>query len=106
MYLQKIKVIRDKLLTVYVIIDDEELLHITIKGLPREYYAFRSAIRTRSTLLSLDELSTLLNVEEKSLNKTLDSKDHVFAMVATTNNKPNGNFSQLNKGRGRGNYNN
>ena len=47
-YLQKIKVVRDKLLAVGVIVDDEELLHITLKGLPKEYNAFRSAIRTRS----------------------------------------------------------
>ena len=48
-YLQKIKVVRDKLLAVGVVIDDEELLHVTIKGLPKEYNAFRFAIRTRST---------------------------------------------------------
>ena len=58
-YLQKIKVVRDKLLAVEVIVDDEELLHIAIKGLPKEYNAFRSAIRTRSTQLGFDELSTM-----------------------------------------------
>ena len=53
LYLQKIKVVRDKLLAVGVIIDnDEELLHITIKGLPKEYNSFRFAIRTRSTQLN------------------------------------------------------
>ena len=52
LHLQKIKVVRDKLLAVGVIIDDEELLHITIKGLPKEYNSFRSAIRTRSTQLN------------------------------------------------------
>ena len=55
LYLQKIKVVRDILLAVGVIIDDEEFLQITIKGLPKEYNAFRSAIRTRSTQLSFDE---------------------------------------------------
>ena len=49
LYLQKIKVVRDKLMAVGVILDDEELLHITTKGLPKDYNAFRSAIRTRST---------------------------------------------------------
>lgn len=75
LYLQKNKVVRDKLLTVGVIIDDEELLHIAIKGLPREYNAFRSAIRVRSTKLSFDELSTMLSAEEESLNDGLDVKD-------------------------------
>lgn len=60
-YLQKIKVVRDKLLAVGVVIDDEELLYITLKGLPKDYNAFRSATRTRSTQLSFDELSTMLN---------------------------------------------
>ena len=48
-YLQKIKVVRDNLLAVGVIVDDEELLRIAIKGLPKNYNAFRSTIRTRST---------------------------------------------------------
>ena len=48
-YLQKIKVIRDKLMALGVILDDEELLHVAIKGLPKEFSAFRSTIRTRST---------------------------------------------------------
>ena len=100
LYLQKIKVIRDILLVVGVIIDDEELLQITIKGLPKEYNAFRSAIRTRSTQLSFDELSTMLNAEKKSLNEGLDVKDTIFSLAATSTSKPNGNY---NRGRGRGN---
>ena len=63
-YLQKIKVIRDKLIAIGILLDDEELLHVAIKGLPKEFNAFRSAIRTRSTKLSFDELTTLLNAEE------------------------------------------
>ena len=39
LYLQKIKVVRDKLLAIGVIVDDEELLHIAIKRLPKEYNA-------------------------------------------------------------------
>lgn len=91
LYLQKIKVERDKLLAVGVIIDDEELLHITIKGLPKEYNAFRSAIGTRSTQLSFDELSTMLNVKEESLNEGFEVKDPIFAMAVVATSKPNGN---------------
>ena len=106
-YLQKIKIVRDKLLAVGVVIDDEELLHIAIKGLPREYNAFKSTIRTRSAHLSFDELSTMMNAEEESLNEGLEVKDTVFAMVASTNQKPHGGgYSQhFNRGRGRGNFN-
>ena len=56
LYLQKIKEVKDKLLADGVVVDDEELLHIILKGLPKEYNAFRSAIRTKSTSLSFDEL--------------------------------------------------
>nr|POE77138.1 hypothetical protein CFP56_65335 [Quercus suber] len=62
------------ILAVGVIVDDEELLHIAIKGLPKEFNAFRSAIRTRSTQLSFDELSTLLNAEEESLNDGVEAE--------------------------------
>lgn len=68
-YLLKIKVVWDKLLIVGVIVDDEELLHIAIKGIPKDYNAFRFATRTRSTQLSFDDLATVLNVEEESLNE-------------------------------------
>ena len=84
-HLQKIKVVRDKLLTVGVIVDDEELLYIAIKGLPKEYNAFSSAIRTRSTQFGFDELSTMLNVEEESLNEGIEIKDSIFALAASTN---------------------
>ena len=84
LYLQKTKVVKDKLLAVGVIMDDEELLHITLKGLPKEYNAFKLAIRTKSTHLSFDELSTMLNAEEESLCDGFEVKDTIFAMVATT----------------------
>ena len=51
-YLQKIKVVRDKLMAVGMILDDEELLHIAIEGLPKEYNAVKSTIHTRSTQVS------------------------------------------------------
>ena len=107
-YLQKIKVVRDKLLAVGVIMDDEELLHITLKGLPKEYNAFRLAIRTRSTHVSFDDLSTMLNAEEESLNDGSEIKDTIFAMAATSTPKFNNNgFNQsFNRGRGRGHFNN
>ena len=107
-YLQKIKIVRDKLLAVGVIVNDEELLHIAIKGLPKEYNAFRSAIRIRSTQLGFDELSTMLNAEEESFNEGIEVKDSIFVLAASTNQKSNSNgFNQNhNRGRGRGNFNN
>ena len=110
-YLQKIKVIRDKLMVVGVLLDDEELLHVAIKGLPKEFSAFRSAIRTRSTKISFDELATLLNAEEESLNEGMEFKGSTFAMVVNSTprfNNTDGNFhtynqsNNINRGRGRG----
>ena len=66
LYLQKIEIVRDKLMAIGVILDDKELLHIALKGLPKDYNAFRS------TQLSYDELTTLLNAEEDSLKVCLD----------------------------------
>ena len=112
-YLQKIKVIRDKLMTVGVFLDDEELLHVAIKGLPKEFSAFsafRYAIRTRSTKLSFDELATLLNVEDESLNEGMEIKDSTFAMAVNTaprfNNTGSYNNHNQSHNRGRGRNNN
>ena len=63
-YFQRIKQNRDKLAAVSVFLDDEELLHIALDGLPSEYDSFNFAIRTRSDVLSIEELNTLLNSEE------------------------------------------
>ena len=43
-FLQKIKITRDKLLAIGVIVDNEELICIVLRGLPREYAHLRSAI--------------------------------------------------------------
>ena len=108
-YLQKIKVIRDKLMAVGILLDDEELLHVAIKGLPKEFSAFRSAIRTRSAKLSFDELTTLLNAEEESLNEGMEIKDSTFVMSVNTTPRFNntGGYNSFNlsnnRGRGRGN---
>lgn len=103
---------RDKLLAIGVILDDEELLHIAIKVLPKEYNAFRFAICTRSIQLIFDELATMLNAKEESLNEGLKIKDPTFAMVMSSNQRPNSsnNYNQsynqpYNSSRGRNNNN-
>ena len=68
-YFQKIKQIRDRLAAISVILDDEELLHVAFDGLPSEYDSFSSAIRTRSDVLSVEELNTLLNAKERVIKK-------------------------------------
>ena len=97
LYLQKIKVVRDKLMAVGIILDDEELLHIAIKGLPKEFNAFKSATCTRSTQVNFDELATLLGAEEESLNESNDVKETFVMAVNATPRSGGGGFNQYNK---------
>uniref|UniRef100_A0A2N9F281 CCHC-type domain-containing protein n=1 Tax=Fagus sylvatica TaxID=28930 RepID=A0A2N9F281_FAGSY len=73
LYLQKVKNTRDKLVAVGILIDNEELLHIILKGLPREYSPFCSAIRTRNEPVSFEEIMVLLQTEEQSISDVSDS---------------------------------
>ena len=52
-------------MAVGVLLDDEELFHVAIKGLSKEFSALRFAIKTRSTKLIFDELATLLNAKDE-----------------------------------------
>jgi hypothetical protein len=65
-YLDRIKEIRDKLGSVGVIVDDEDLLHTVLKGLPAEYDPFCSAMCTCDRAISCEELHVLLTSEEES----------------------------------------
>ena len=77
-----IKEIRDKLGVVAICVDEEELIHLALEALPPKYNTFRSAIRTRNDILTLEELNTLLNAKEKSIKKRLDLRDaHSLAMA-------------------------
>jgi hypothetical protein len=70
-YLQRIKTMRDKLSAVGVHSDHEELIHVILKGLPKEYASFALAIRTRDTILPLEKPSVLLQTEEQSINEAI-----------------------------------
>ena len=63
------KGVRNKLTVISVFLDDEELLHIALDGLPSEYDSFSSTIRTRSDVFFVEELNTLLNAEERVIKK-------------------------------------
>jgi hypothetical protein len=93
-YLQRIKTTRDMLYAVGVQIDNEELLHIILKGLPKEYASFASAIRTRDGILSLEKLSVLLQTEEQSMKEGSDPlMNSALAMFVSNTNKPNTGFN-------------
>ena len=99
-YFQKIKQVCDKLPVVSVFMDVEELLHAALDGLPPKYDSFSSAIRTRSNVLSIEELNTLLNAEERVVKKRSTTVDpNSIAMAANFQSQ---GFSQ---GRGGRNHN-
>ena len=102
-YLQRIKTVRDKLSVVGVHSDHEELIHVILKGLPKEYAPFASAIRTRDTILPLEKLSVLLQTEEQSMSEATESLSNSVLAMFVSHNKPsfNGNHG-FNRGRGRG----
>ena len=97
-YFQKTKQARDRLATVSVFVDDKELLHIVLDGLPSTYDSFSSAIRTRSDVLSVEELNALLNAEERVIKKRSNGVDQISMAMAT-------NFHSQGFPRGRGGRN-
>ena len=94
-FLQKIKDARDHLAAVGVQIDNEEILHIVLRGLPHEYHAFSTAIRIRNDATSFEDMHVLLTAEEQSLKSSIDlSKDHShMAIFVNANNQNNTLFS-------------
>ena len=116
-YFQKIKQIRDKLVSISVVLDDEELLHIAFDALPSEYDSFSSAIRTRSDVLLVEELNTLLNVKERVIKKRINNGSFPPSMAMNMNFQSQNHGFSNQRGRGgrysnqrgrggRGNYNN
>ena len=108
-YFQKIKQSCDKLAAVSVFLDDEELLHIALDGLPSKYDSFSYAIRTRSDVLFVEELNTLLNSEERVIKKrskanAVNPNSVAMAMNFQPQNQgfPLGRGGRNNNQRGRG----
>uniref|UniRef100_A0A2N9HVG8 CCHC-type domain-containing protein n=1 Tax=Fagus sylvatica TaxID=28930 RepID=A0A2N9HVG8_FAGSY len=106
-YLQKIKDARDRLGAISVQIDSKEILRIIRKGLPREYHAFSTTIRTRNNATSFEDMHVLLTAEKQSLKASTDlSKDQSHMAMFVNASRNNAMFSpQGNRGCGRNNYN-
>ena len=110
-YLQKIKEARDRLVSVGVNIDDEEILHIVLQGLSSDFHSFTSAMLTKNELVSFEELHTLMKTEEDLLKSAADNSKELthMAMAAnksspsTSNNSSTTPFNnQFHAHRGRG----
>ena len=102
-FLQKIRVARDKLLAAGVAVDNEELICIVLRGLPKEFAHFCSAIRTRSDPISYEQLAIMLQSEEQTMTDHLDSVSHSLAMFASNGKASSSTqYQAQNHGSGRG----
>ena len=109
-FFQRIKEARDRLSVVAVFVDEEELIHLVLEALPHEYSAFCSAIRTRNDVVTIEELNTLLNAEERALKKKSEirdtARDTAMAMILQSGFNQNHNRGRgrngNQRGRGRG----
>lgn len=59
-YLAQIKEISNQLALASMIIADEDLVLITLNGLPDEYDSFKNAIRDPAESITMDDLCSLL----------------------------------------------
>jgi hypothetical protein len=101
-YLQRIKEVRDKLAAVGTLIDDEDLLHIVLKGLSSEYEYFSFAMLTKNESVPFEELHVLMITQEELLKSSqANSKENsIMAMAANTVNNSASRGSFHNRGRG------
>ena len=110
-YLQKFKEARDKMVSVSVFIDDEEILHIVLQGLPSDFHSFTSAMLAKNEAVRFEELHTLMQTEEDFLKSAMDNSKEIahMAMVANKNSQPSFNTpsnAQFHGNRGRGRHQN
>jgi hypothetical protein len=104
-YLQCIKEAIDKLAAVGNLVDDEDLLHIMLKGLPSEYESFSSAMLTKNESVSFEELHVLMITQEDLLKNSQANSKENFVMAMAANTAPFNNQGGFNN-RGRGHFNN
>ncbi|GMQ08672.1 hypothetical protein CsSME_00052291 [Camellia sinensis var. sinensis] len=86
-YLTQIKNLSNQLALASAVVDDEDLVLITLNGLPDEYDSFKTAIRARSEGISMDELCALLcsesiHVEFKTQKSSLIEQPNVAFSAA------------------------
>ena len=81
LYLQRIKEARDYLSAAAVKFDDDDIVILTLNGLPAEFNIIRSIIRGRENVISLKDLRSQLLAEEAML-ANISATPFMSAMVA------------------------
>jgi hypothetical protein len=108
--LQKIKEVRDKLVSVGYI-DDKEILHIVLQGLPTDFHSFTSAMLTKNEPVRFEKLYTLMKTEEDLLKSAANNSKELTHMAMAANKSSPSNFNnsstaqfntKFNAHRGRG----
>ncbi|CAL5322875.1 unnamed protein product [Camellia sinensis] len=102
LYLSHIKELVDQLHLASASVDDEDIVLITLNGLPREYDAFKTTIRARSEGITMDELSSLLcsealHIEEKP--KSSSELSLAYAAMKDNVSSSSKGFSTYHHGR-------
>jgi hypothetical protein len=91
-YFTKVKNLADALASIGALVDDEDLVAMTLNGFGKDYSQFRTSIAIRKTFPNFQNLITLLISEE-------------MRVVGTSSNggtQENVLYSNSNRGRGRG----
>jgi hypothetical protein len=91
-YSTKVKNLVDALASIEALVDDEDLVAVTLNGVGRNYSQFRTSIVVRKTFPDFQDLITLLISEE-------------MRIVGTSSNggsQENAFYSNTNRGRSRG----
>ncbi|GMP63931.1 hypothetical protein CsSME_00025419 [Camellia sinensis var. sinensis] len=101
-YLAQIKSLADQLALAASPIEDEDLVLITLNGLPSEYNALKVAIRARSEAITMEDLSSLLCSEALHIeaDHKSSSSDLTVAYTATRHETSNQSFSYQAGSRG------
>ena len=95
------------------IVDDEDLLHIVLKGLSSEYESFSSTMLTKSEYVPFEELHVLMVTQEEFLKSSEENskENSIMAMAANkgpqfNNNTQFNNNAQFNNSNSKGGFNN
>ncbi|XP_061993907.1 uncharacterized protein LOC133711838 [Rosa rugosa] len=81
-YLQSVKSARDQLLSVGVAIPDEDVIIVTLNGLPEEYSTVRTVIEGRETPINLRDLRSQLLSAKRRIEGSFSFHSNMSAMVA------------------------
>ncbi|PKU60455.1 Retrovirus-related Pol polyprotein from transposon TNT 1-94 [Dendrobium catenatum] len=112
-YLASIKSIVDNIRAAGGTIDNEDVLHYIINGLPPSYQSFKTTIRSSLQPISLDDLYSLLRSEE--VHQSTDAIRDLSFSTASPTDGPNALFTNhgrscgrffSTRGRGRSFFNN